>query len=107
MCTEPDLGAGVVKVAEALSGRVARLLGGLARNSMQVVQGGQLVFRQWQVLQYMVPGYVSALLEVATLPDTLQNRAKVKNLAKFLHCLVLYYENLYQDWIKGGKHIIP
>lgn len=91
----------MLEVVAELEARLGRVIAAVAKNSFQIWESGQMGFTEWPTLQYIVPGHISALVAVAQVPDTLQNRARLEKLVTLLHTMVRSYEKQYFTWLEG------
>ena len=80
---------------------MGKILAGLEECTLSSYRAMGGSYDRWQVIQYLVPGYISSLLEVAKEPDTKLNRVKINNLVRLLHCMVQFYEQSFLDWKQG------
>jgi hypothetical protein len=91
----------VLEVVEELEARLGRLIAAVAKDSFHVWESGHVAFAEWPVLQYIVPGHISALVAVAQISDSPLSRARIHKLIALLHTMIQFYEKKYFMWLNG------
>lgn len=89
----------------ALEARIGHILGSVAKDSFEVWGSGGVGFPEWSILQYVIPGHLAALLDVARDHNVTEaTELRAHNLTTMLHNIIAMYEHKYHQWLKVEEY---